>query len=91
MSKKNPTEELLFLIEDRCAAAAAVIEELEERMVDRHDSVVETTALAAAAHELCTLEDAAGQARVSPERIAGLVSQLETLWCGSEPKSLMVR
>lgn len=82
-------DRLLFLAEDRCAAAARVMEGLEAHLLDHFDgAVVAGTACLATARELRTLERAFVVARGHPERIPDLVGQLETLWCGPDPKSL---
>ena len=47
------------------------------------------SARALTARELRTLEHAASEARRSPERLPELAHQLETLWCGPPPKSLL--
>ncbi len=87
---ETPMDRILSLIEDRCGAAAELMETLAETMIDRHCSVIETTALEAGARELRTLESAAARAQGHSERIPELASQLEKLWCGQAPKSLMV-
>jgi hypothetical protein len=84
-----PMDRLLFFIEDRCAAAALLMEVLQEQSTSDDNNCVETRALALTARELRTLERAAGDARICPERIPDLVRQFETLWCGGQPKSLL--
>ena len=88
-STATPMDRLLFLIEDRCAAAALLMEVLEEQSVRDDDNCVESRALNLTARELRTLENAASIARREPEQLADLAGQLEKLWCGPRPKSLL--
>lgn len=86
---ETPMDRILMLIADRCAAAALLMEVLEEQSVDDDSNCVESRALALTALELRTLENAASIARRDPEQLANLAGQLETLWCGPRPKSLL--
>jgi hypothetical protein len=88
-AEDTPMDRLLCFMEDRCGAAANMLEEYAETVLDRHGSEVERIALDATARELRTLERAAGAAQGYPERIPDLVRQFEMLWTGGSPKSLL--